>query len=188
MKSILGAIPALCAAAAMLFLGRAGAEEQTQVTESIINAPVAEVWRLFTTSAGLQSWMAPHADIELKVGGLMRVNYEANASLDDDASVVREILSFEPERMLSFRAHRSANDAGYLTEGMWWVIYFQPLEPGGMTNVRIVTLGLPDAAKWAEAKEFYRKDSADTLEQLQAKFRPLCPRCEREKAEAQHRP
>lgn len=184
MKSTPGTIPALCAVAAMLFLGRADAEEQTLVTESIINAPVSEVWRLFTTSAGLESWMAPHADIDLKVAGLMRVNYEANGTLDDDATVVREILSFEPERMLSFRAHRTAQDSGYLTEGMWWVIYFQPLEPGGMTNVRIVTLGYPDAAKWAEAKEFYRKDSADTLEQLQAKFRPLCPRCEREKAEA----
>ncbi|HEY7378077.1 MAG TPA: SRPBCC domain-containing protein [Steroidobacteraceae bacterium] len=184
MKSTPGTIPALCAVAALLFVGRADADAQTLVTESIINAPVAEVWRLFTTSAGLESWMAPHADIDLKVAGLMRVNYEANGTLDDDATVVREILSFEPERMLSFRAHRTAKDSGYLTEGMWWVIYFQPLEPGGMTNVRIVTLGYPDAAKWAEAKEFYRKDSADTLEQLQARFRPLCPRCEREKAEA----
>src|SRR5262249_40964715 len=138
MKPTIGTISALCAAAAILLVGVARADQQTLVTESIINAPVAEVWRLFTTTDGLQTWMAPHADIDPKVGGLMRVNYEAKGSLDDDATVAREILSFEPERMLSFRAHRSGQDTGYLTEGMWWVIYFQPLEPGGMTNVRIV--------------------------------------------------
>jgi uncharacterized protein YndB with AHSA1/START domain len=184
MKRLPHTLAALCsAAAALLLLGSARADEQSVVAESIINLPVAEVWRLFTTSDGLQSWMAPHADIDLKVGGLMRVNDAADGRLDDDKTIVRQILSFEPERMLSFKAYRTGSDSGYLTEGMWWVIYFQPLEPGGMTNVRIVTLGYPDASKWAEAREFYRKDSAETLEQLQQKFRPLCARCEKEKAE-----
>jgi uncharacterized protein YndB with AHSA1/START domain len=173
---------------AILGFGRALAAEEGVVSEAIINAPVGEVWRLFTTAAGLESWMARHADIDLKVGGLMRVNDEANGQLGDDNTIVREILSFDPERMMSIKAYRSPTDSGYLTEGMWWVIYFQPLEPGGMTNVRIVTLGYPDDEKLPKAREFYRKDSAEMLEQLQAKFRPLCARCEKEKAaaEAQH--
>ena len=172
----------------LLVFGRALAEDESVVSEAIINAPVSEVWRLFTTSAGLESWMAPHADIDLKIGGLMRINDDAKGQLGDDKTLMRQILSFEPERMLSFKAYRSANDSGYLTEGMWWVMYFQPLEPGGMTTVRIVTLGFPSAEKWPEAREFYRKDSAQTLEQLQAKFRPLCARCEREKAAAEQKP
>jgi uncharacterized protein YndB with AHSA1/START domain len=172
----------------LLTFDPAVAAEDGVVSEAIINAPISEVWRLFTTTAGLESWMAPHADIDLKVGGLMRVNDEASGQLGDDNTIVRQILSFDPERMMSIKAYRSATDTGYLTEGMWWVIYFQPLEPGGMTNVRIVTLGYPDDEKLPKAREFYRKDSAEMLEQLQVKFRPLCPRCEREKAaaEAQH--
>jgi uncharacterized protein YndB with AHSA1/START domain len=172
----------------LLTFDPAVAAEEGVVSEAIINAPVNEVWKLFTTTAGLESWMAPHADIDLKVGGLMSVNDDAQGQLGDENTIVRQILSFDPERMLSIKAYRSATDTGYLTEGMWWVIYFQPLEPGGMTNVRIVTLGYPDDEKLPKAREFYRKDSAEMLEQLQVKFRPLCPRCEREKAaaEAQH--
>ena len=188
MKRILRAVAALVSAVAIFVLGRAVADDAPVVSEAIINAPVDEVWRLFTTSAGLESWMAPHADIELKVGGLMRVNEETDGQVGDDNTIVRQILSFDPQRMLSIKAYRSATDSGYLTEGMWWVIYFQPLEPGGMTNVRIVTLGYPDEEKLPKGREFYRKDSSETLEQLQAKFRPLCARCEKEKAaaEAQH--
>ena len=176
---------ALLHAMVLLAFDRAVAADEGVVSEAIINAPVSEVWRLFTTTAGLESWMAPHADIDLKVGGLMRVNDEASGQLGDDNTIVRQILSFDPERMMSIKAYRSATDTGYLTEGMWWVIYFQPLEPGGMTNVRIVTLGYPDDEKLPKAREFYRKDSAEMLEQLQVKFRPLCPRCEREKAAAE---
>ena len=176
---------ALSCAIAILGFGRAIAAEEGVVSEAIINAPVSEVWRLFTTTAGLESWMARHADIELKVGGLMRVNDEESGQLGDDNTIVRQILSFDPERMMSIKAYRSPTDSGYLTEGMWWVIYFQPLEPGGMTNVRIVTLGYPDDEKLPKAREFYRKDSAEMLEQLQVKFRPLCARCEKEKAAAE---
>ena len=40
------------------------AHGETLVQEAIINAPTPEVWRLFTTSEGLTSWMVARADID----------------------------------------------------------------------------------------------------------------------------
>ncbi len=155
------------------------------VSEAIINAPVTEVWKLFTTGAGLESWLAAHADIDLKVGGLMRTHREPKGELGDDRTSVDEILSFEPERMLSLKVYRPAADFPYprAAQDVWSVIYFQPLEPG-MTNVRIVSLGYTDDPESQQLRAYVRKVNAEGLEQLQRKFRPLCARCEKEKAAA----
>ncbi len=38
------------------------------VHEGVVKAPVDKVWAAFTTKEGLESWMAAHAQIDLKVG------------------------------------------------------------------------------------------------------------------------
>jgi uncharacterized protein YndB with AHSA1/START domain len=149
------------------------------VHEAIINAPTAEVWRLWTTSEGLQSWMVARADIDLRVGGLMRTRYE-DGTLGDDQTIVNRVLSFEPERMLSIQVQQAP--AGFkfprAVGEMWTVIYFQPLEPG-MTNVRIVGMGFREDEESRAMREHFARGNAWTLEQLQKKFWAKCIRCEK---------
>jgi uncharacterized protein YndB with AHSA1/START domain len=151
------------------------------VSEAIVNAPVNEVWRLFTTSEGMESWMVAHAEIELKIGGLMRTHYDPKGTLGDANTIVNQVLSFEPERMLSIRVQQAP--ANFPLPGVvgnvWSVIYFQPLEPG-MTNVRIVGLGYGDDPQSQQLREYFRKGNAWTLEQLQKKFWPSCALCEKD--------
>jgi uncharacterized protein YndB with AHSA1/START domain len=161
----------------------ARAELEPLVTEAIINAPVSEVWRLFTTGEGMESWMVAHAEIELKVGGLMRTQYDPKGVLGDANTIVNEVLSFEPERMLSIRVRQPPADFPLpeAVRSMWSVIYFQPLEPG-MTNVRVVGLGFGEDADAHELREYFRKGNAQTLEQLQKKFWPGCALCEKDES------
>ena len=51
-----------------MFSTRAMAEEPREVFEVEIDAGVDEIWEAFTTTKGLQSWVTPLADIDLKVG------------------------------------------------------------------------------------------------------------------------
>ena len=171
--------------AALLFGAQAHAADTPLVTEAIINAPVAEVWKLFTTGPGLETWRAAHADIELKVGGLLRTHPDPNGALGDARTSIEEILSFEPQRMLSLKVQRPASDFAYprALQGVWSVTYFQPLEPG-MTNVRIVSLGYSDDPESQQLRAYVGKSNAQDLERLQRRFRPLCARCEKEKATA----
>lgn len=161
----------------------ARAEPEPLVTEAIINAPVSEVWRLFTTAEGMESWMVAHAEIELKVGGLMRTHYDPRGALGDPNTIVNEVLSFEPERMLSIRVRQPPADFPVpgAARNMWTVIYFQPLEPG-MTNVRVVGLGFGGDADSLKLREHFRKGNAWTLEQLQKKFWPSCALCEKDES------
>lgn len=159
----------------------AGADQQQLVSEAIINAPVKEVWRLFTTKEGMESWMVAHAEIDLKVGGLMRTHYDPKGALGDPKTIVNQILTFEPERMFSIKVYQAPVDFPLpeAVKEMWTVIYFQPLEPG-MTNVRIVGLGFTDAPDSQKLKDFFRQGNGWTLEQLQKKFWPTCASCQKD--------
>ena len=168
---------------ATLVVANTRADTQPLITEAIINAPASEVWRLFTTREGMESWMVAHAAIELKVGGLMRTHYDPKGALGDPNTIVNQILSFEPERMLSIKVQQAPANfpLGDAVRDTWTVIYFQPLEPG-MTNVRIVGLGYGEDAESQKLREHFRKGNAWTLEQLQKKFWPSCALCEKEKS------
>ena len=169
----------------LLFLAVLGsadrARAETRVQEAIINAPVQEVWRLFTTSDGLTSWMVARADIDLRIGGLMRTRYAADGPLGDEKTIVNRILSYEPERMLSLQVHAPPADFPWKDKigGMWTVLYFQPLEPG-MTNVRIVGMGFGEDEASLKMREFFKEGNGWTLEQLQKKFWPTCASCKKE--------
>jgi uncharacterized protein YndB with AHSA1/START domain len=153
------------------------------VNEAIINAPVTEVWRLFTTAEGMQSWLAARADVDLRVGGLMRTRYSDDGPLGDAKTIVNRVLSFEPERMLSIQVDSAPDDFEFRDSvgRMWTVIYFQPLEPG-MTNVRIVGMGFGDDDTSRRMRAYFDKGNASALEQLQKKYWAKCARCEKEKA------
>ena len=73
-------------------------------TELVIEAPVADVWQAFSTSEGMQSWMAPVVEIDLRVGGKLRSTYVADEALGGPNTIESTILCFDPERMLALKA------------------------------------------------------------------------------------
>lgn len=141
------------------------------VAEGVIDAPVAAVWKAWTTSAGLEAWLAPHADIELKVGGLMRTNYDAKGKLGDAGAIENRILSFDPERMLSIQVSKAPADFPFRTKAsqMWTVLHFTPTTDG-KTTLRIVGLGFGNDSESQGMKEFFQRGNAYTLEELQKHF------------------
>jgi uncharacterized protein YndB with AHSA1/START domain len=141
------------------------------VSEGIVNAPPVEVWKAWTTSEGLQSWLAPHADIDLRIGGLMRTNYSAAGKLDDAESIANRVLAFEPERMLTIQVAKTPESFPFknAVKSMWTVLYFQPTTDG-KTLVRVVGLGFSTDEESQKMKAFFARGNAFTLEELQAHF------------------
>jgi uncharacterized protein YndB with AHSA1/START domain len=139
------------------------------VTEGEVAASAEAVWAVWTTSAGLRSWLAPQADVELAVGGMMRANYAGE--LDGPGTITNEILSYEPARMLSIRVAQAP--AGFpfpnAVKRMWTVLYFRPID-GERTHVRIVGMGFADDEESQRMRAFFERGNAYTLEQLQRRF------------------
>jgi len=112
------------------------------VSEAIIEASVDVVWEKWATSAGLRSWLAPHAEIDLRIGGRMRTNYSAQGSLGDPQTIENTILSLDAKRMLSIQVSKAPEGLPFVNtiQHMWTVLYFEPLWPD-RTRLRVVGLG-----------------------------------------------
>lgn len=139
--------------------------------EGVVDAPVARVWEAWTTTPGLQAWLAPHADIQLRIGGLMRTQYDPQGKLTDASAIANRVLAFEPHRMLAIQVTTAPADFPFRARvgEMWTVLYLAPTADG-KTAVRIVGLGFGDDAEAQRMREFFDKGNAYTLTQLQQHF------------------
>lgn len=141
------------------------------VSVGVVRAAPTQVWEAWTTGVGLRSWLAPLADIDLRVDGLLRSNYNPKAILGDDGTIENRILSFEPQRMLSIKVHKAPKGFPFpnAVKGMWTVIYFQALKDGN-TEVRAVGLGFTDEPESARMRDFFQRGNDYTIEQLRRRF------------------
>jgi uncharacterized protein YndB with AHSA1/START domain len=152
--------------------GSARAQDPAPVVhEGVVEAPLARVWAAFTTSDGLRAWLAPHAQIDLRVGGVMRVNYDADGQLGDPQTIENTILSFEPSRMLSIKVSKPPANFPFpnAVRHMWTVVYFESEGPS-RTKMREVTLGFGADDESQKMRAFFSTGNATTLAQLQRHF------------------
>jgi uncharacterized protein YndB with AHSA1/START domain len=141
------------------------------VHEGIVEAPLERVWAAFATTDGLRAWLAPHAEIDLRVGGLMRTNYDAQGQLGDPQTIENTILSFEPGRMLSVKVSKPPANFPFANavRQMWTVVYFDADGPV-RTKVREVSLGFGPDEESQRMRAFFSTGNATTLAQLQRHF------------------
>lgn len=157
---------------------------EPQVTEGFINAPVAQVWRIFTTSEGFKATGVAHAEVDLRIGGAIRSHYDPKGTLGDPGTIVNEILAYEPERMLAIRIREAPATFPYRNamKSTWTVIYFTP--SGEMTHLRIVGLGYQDDPESLEMRTFFERGNRFTIDHLAKPFWPKCAHCQKEEAQA----
>ena len=141
------------------------------VHEGIVEASLTEVWNVWSTSEGLRAWMAPHAEIDLRVGGLMRANYNPDGQLGDSQTIVNTVLSFEPQRMISIKVVKTPEGFPFpntITQ-MWSVIYFAAVD-ANKTSVREASLGFGSDDESQRMREFFNRGNATTMSELQRYF------------------
>lgn len=141
------------------------------INTAIIDAPRAAVWKAFTTKEGMQAWMVAHADVDLKLGGLMRTHYSASGKLGDENSIENTILSFDPERMFSIKNTKAPVKFPFpkAIQSMWTVVYFDDAG-AGKTKVTVVGLGFTADEDSQKLRRFFQAGNAQTLTQLQKHF------------------
>lgn len=145
--------------------------QQSLVNEGVVEAPVDSVWIAFTTAEGLQSWMAPHASFDLRIGGSMQSAYAQDATLGDASTIVNTVLAYEPQRMLALKVAKAP--AGFpfpnAIGNMWSVIYFDALE-SRRTRVRVVSMGFGTDDESQRMRQFFSQGNAYTVLALQKRF------------------
>ena len=119
----------------------------------------------------MRSWLAPVADIDLRIDGVMRTNYNPNCKLGDDGTIENRIPAFDPEHMFAVKVTKAPKSFPFPTtvKRMWTVVYFA--EQGtGQTLVRAVGHGFTDDPESTRMREFFQKGNDYTLAELRKHF------------------
>jgi len=57
------------------------------VRERVIEAPVEELWRVFSTGAGFTKLGPAQAEVDLRIGGRIRTHYDPQGVLGDEGDI-----------------------------------------------------------------------------------------------------
>jgi uncharacterized protein YndB with AHSA1/START domain len=160
--------------AVLLFSSISDAQEPREVFKVEIDASIDDIWNAFTTTEGLKSWVAPLSDIDFKVGGKWRANYNNDGILGDATTIENTILSYDPKRMLSLKATGFPEGFKYedAAKEAWSVFYFTPVSKS-KTKITVVGLGYNDTEQSKEMRAFFKTANKYSMDQLSAAMKLL---------------
>lgn len=138
------------------------------IQEVTIEAPIKTVWDAHTTSEGWRSWVAPVADVDLTIGGLIRTNYRSDGKLTDEDAIKLQIINYVPHRILTLQAELGENFPRVLKDRekqMYNVITFERIDDE-RTKLTSFGVGYKDSPELQEMLQFFVKANEDSYQSL----------------------
>jgi uncharacterized protein YndB with AHSA1/START domain len=142
------------------------AGELVLIQEVSVSAAVEDVWEAYTTSEGWTGWAAPRAEIDLRVGGIIRTAYAGE--LGGENTNTLHIVNYVPNKLLTLRSNVSDNwpeilkrDAERLTN----VILFESTDPN-TTQIQSFGIGYTDSPELEQLMSFFIKANEGLLQNL----------------------
>ena len=135
--------------------------------EATVQAPVSEVWRVWTTSEGAQEFFAEKANIRLAIGGPYEIQFDPK----DERSGTKglKILSYAPEEMISFQWN-APTEFPEVRNGGTWVVVQMRAEGPNRTHVTVTHLGWKDGPEWDQAFAHFVRGWGDLMKRLERRF------------------
>ncbi len=137
----------------------------------VVNAPLADVWRAFTTSEGLRTFAAPVAQIDFRAGGIWEASYKPGGKIGDPGNIRNEIVAYVPMRSLTVRVVNAPPDFPYpdVIKNVWTTIELQDL---GLNRTRVTSsmAGWKSGPSWDAIYKMFDTNNAIVLTKLQKSF------------------
>jgi uncharacterized protein YndB with AHSA1/START domain len=156
------AVASLAFAQSPVKVVRQTAPAKALMLEVTVPATRAAVWRAFSTSDGLSTWLTPGAVVDLRKGG------EWTAHFPGGKTGGGTILSFVPEQEMTLSAMAPERFPTVRAERT--TVRFEFIAAGDSTIVRLTQTGWKTGEEWDNAYEYLAKGNAELLETLRRRF------------------
>jgi len=141
------------------------------VNEATLDAPVAAVWKVWTTSEGYKSVGVALAEVDFRIGGLIRSRYSAAGVLGDEETIENRILAYEPQRMIAIQIARPPKSFPF--KEAWkrtWTVVTLTDAGSNRTHIRVASMGYGNDREATAMRRFFESGNASTLKMLQDHF------------------
>jgi uncharacterized protein YndB with AHSA1/START domain len=136
--------------------------EKALILELSIPATQDEVWKAFTTSEGLSTWLTPGAVVDLRNGGEWTAHYPGGHTGGGT------ILSFTPRQELTLAAMAPEQFPNVRSQRT--TAKFEFIPQGSSTLVRLTQTGWKTGDEWDKAYDYLDKGNAQLLWTLHRRF------------------
>jgi uncharacterized protein YndB with AHSA1/START domain len=130
--------------------------------ELTIPAPLSDVWKAFSTSDGLMTWLTPSATVDLRPGGEWICHFPGGSigggtilSFAPQQELV--ISALAPDKFPNVRSHRTTAKFSFEARG-------------SSTLVRLTQTGWQDGDEWNKAYEYLAVGNVQLLATLHHRF------------------
>ena len=146
-----------------------GVSDRAIVVEATVPLPARDVWALWTGSEGLAAWWLPQSRIELRPGGFFELYFMQDAPAGQQGSEGCRVLSFLPQRMLSFTWNAPPFLDRTRRRPTWVVLELAPEGTG--THLRLTHLGWPaqgwdEEPQWQETYDYFERAWGSVMAQF----------------------
>lgn len=146
-----------------------------KVLQLSINVPLDKMaaWKLFTTEEGLKKWIAPVANIDMKVGGSIITNYDKTKTIEDSTSIKLDIINYIQHEILTLKVNLNNNFPPSTTKedkNLQEVLQFISVGKG-KTKIVSSMIGWGQGSDWDKVYSFFEKGNIWTYEEILKLFK-----------------
>ena len=152
-------------AAALAGAGFAHAAERAIDKEIIVAAPPQVVWQSWTTKAGIESFFAPEAEIEAKVGGAFHIHFNPFGEPGMKGADDMRFMALQAPTMLSFDWNAPPSLPEIRKQRSFVVVRLADID-GKSTRVSLHHTGWGDGSEWDKAYAYFDRAWGNVLANL----------------------
>jgi len=145
------------------------AQERAIDKEVVVPAPVEAVWQAWTTKAGIESFFAPEAEVDARVGGAFHIHIDPLAQPGLKGADDMRFMALQKPTMLSFDWNAPPRLAEVRQQRTFVVVRLADLD-GKSTRVRLHHTGWGDGGQWDETYAYFDRAWGNVLGNLKKRF------------------
>lgn len=155
--------------AAAIATTAATAAERSIDKEVIVPAPVEAVWQSWTTKAGIESFFAPEAEIEPRVGGAFHIHINPYAESGMKGADDMRFMALQPMKMLSFDWNAPPSLPEVRQQRTFVIVRLFDID-GRSTRVTLHQVGWGDGGEWDKTFVYFDRAWGNVLGNLKKRF------------------
>ena len=160
-------------ASLLIFAACAATAEERAISEKIaVKAGLDDVWNAWTTTAGVKSFFAPDAKVELRVGGPFQIYMNPFAPPGLKGADDMEFLAVQEKKMISFTWNAPPSLPEARKQRTVVIVRFAP-RGEQLTEVSLYHVGWGEGGpngEWDKTYDYFAKAWPNVLKNLKKRF------------------
>ena len=160
----------LFSALVLLVLASAvSAQERAITKEVVVPAGIEAVWSAWTSKAGIESFMAPEAEIDARSGGAFHVHFDPFGQSGMKGADEMRYMALQKPTLLSFDWNAPPQLAQARQQRTFVIVRLKEID-AGTTRVSLTHIGWGDGGEWEQTYVYFDRAWGSVLDSLKKRF------------------